>query len=86
MVINPLDGAYRNGLEVVRKVYRATMRNRAGKIYLTINWNWVDDSKGFPGYHNACELVRGIWPDAYTTSASYRREATFRLNPEKRSI
>jgi len=72
-----LDGAYRDGLEVIRKQYRATIRNRGGKVYLTVYWTHGT----FADYQTACQLVEEQWPDAYMTSASTMSDATFRLNP-----
>lgn len=77
MIKVSLDGAYRHGLEVVRKQYRATMRNRGGKVYLTVYW----ENGSFHEYDLACSLVEEYWPDAYVTSASTMSHATFRLNP-----
>ena len=73
-----LDGVYRDGLEVIRKQYRATIRNRGGKVYLTVYWTNEDLYK----YEFACKLVEECWPDAYVTSASAMSDATFRLNPK----
>ena len=72
-----LDGAYRDGLEVIRKQYRATIRNRSGKVYLTVYWK----NGSFEEYDQARSLVEECWPDAYVTSASTMIHATFRLNP-----
>ena len=72
-----LDGVYRDGLEVIRKQYRATIRNRSGKVYLTVYW----ENGSFHEYDQACCLVEDHWPDAYVTSASTMSHATFRLNP-----
>jgi hypothetical protein len=74
-----LDGAYREGLEVIRKQYRATIRNRGGKVYLKVYWT----GEGLYGYKYACILVEEYWPGAYMTSASYQSDATFRLNPSR---
>ncbi|KKM96685.1 hypothetical protein LCGC14_1175550 [marine sediment metagenome] len=75
------DGAYRGGLEVIRKQYRAAIRNRGGKVYLKVYWT-REDVCAFHGYKHACVLVEQCWPDAYVTSASSMSGATFRLNPK----
>lgn len=84
-----LEEAYRTGLEVIRKEYKATMRNRAGKMYITVNWadrdNWMpwNDRRRPVDRHfdKACKIVEQIWPGAYITSASVIFDVTFRLNP-----
>lgn len=82
-----LNEAYQTGLEVIRKEYKATIRNRSGKLYLMVKWPptswmpWNGLSGGGPtNYEKASTLVKEIWPSAYTTSAGLK-EATFRLNP-----
>ena len=76
-----LDGVYRDGLEVIRKQYRATIRNRSGKVYLTVYW----ENGSFHEYDQACHLVEECWPDAYVTSVSAKSHTTFRLNPTLQS-
>lgn len=82
-----LDEAYRTGLEVIRKEYKATIRNRAGKLYLTVKWahrgSWMpwNDRTAYRHYDKACKMVEQFWPKAYVTSASVMSDAIFRLNP-----
>lgn len=83
-----LDEAYRTGLEVIRKEYKATIRNRGGKMYLTVNWSlrgggWMpwNDRTAYSHYDKACKMVERIWPKAYVTSACVMSDAIFRLNP-----
>ncbi len=72
-----LDEAYRSKLEVIREKYKATMRDRGGKVYLTLYW----ENGTFRTYEDARDFVKRVFPDSYMTSASTCSDATFRVNP-----